>query len=114
MPYFSIVTNQSIDRTANQQLLKKTSAFIAELLGKPESYVMISIQPETPLIFGGSDEPAALVRLKSINLPVDRCPELSEKICNLIEQELGVPQDRVFIDFKDLERNMFGWNGKTF
>ena len=114
MPYFSIETNQSIDPPSNRQLLKKTSAFIANLLGKPESYVMISIKPDTPLIFGGSDAPAAFVRLKSIGLPRDRCPELSEKICNLIEQELAVPRDRVFIDFKDLARNMFGWNGKTF
>lgn len=114
MPYFSIETNQPIDPASNRQLLKKTSAFIAELLGKPESYVMISIQPDTPLIFGGSDAPAAFVQLKSIGLAVDRCPELSEKICRLIEQELAVPQDRVYIDFKDLARNMFGWNGKTF
>ena len=114
MPYFSIETNQPIDQESNQQLLKKTSAFIADLLGKPEAYVMISIQPETPLILGGSDAPAAFVRLKSIGLPQDRCPELSEKICRLIEQEFGVPQDRVFVDFKDLAGNMFGWNGKTF
>jgi phenylpyruvate tautomerase PptA (4-oxalocrotonate tautomerase family) len=114
MPYFSIETNQPIDREARQQLLKKTSTFIADLLGKSESYVMISIQPDAPLIFGGSDEPAAFVRLKSIGLPTDRCPELSEKICHHIQEELGVPQDRVFIDFKDLEKSMFGWNGKTF
>ena len=114
MPYFSIETNQAIDPASNRQILKKTSAFIADLLGKPESYVMVSIQPETPLVFGGSDEPAAFVRLKSIGLPIDRCQELSEKICRLVEQEIGVPKDRVFIDFKDVARNMFAWNGKTF
>ena len=114
MPYFSIETNLSIDQASIQRLLKKTSAFIADLLGKPESYVMISLQPDTPLTFSGSEAPAAFVRLKSIGLPQDRCPEMSEKICRLIEQDLGVPQDRVFIDFKDLARSMFGWNGKTF
>ncbi|UCF92421.1 MAG: hypothetical protein JSW39_29855 [Desulfobacterales bacterium] len=114
MPYFSIETNQTIDPESTPELLKKTSAFIAGLLGKPESYLMISIQPGTPLIFGGSDEPAAFVRLKSIGLPHDRCPELSAKICGHIAQELDIPQDRVFIDFKDLEGQMFGWNGKTF
>ena len=114
MPYFSIETNQTIDKPANQELMKKTSAFVADLLGKPESYVMISIKPGTPLTFGGSAESAVFVRLKSIGLPKDRCTELSEKICGYIEQELGVSKDRIFIDFKDLERNMFGWNGKTF
>ena len=114
MPYFSIETNQTVDPASNQDLMKKTSAFIAELLGKPESYVMIAIKPGTPLIFSGSDEPAAFVRLKSIGLPKERCTEFSEKICSYVEQELEVPPERVFIDFKVLERDLFGWNGKTF
>ena len=114
MPYFCIEINQPVDRTANRELLKKMSASLADLLGKPEAYVMIAIKPETPLIFGGSDESAAFVRLKSIGLPKNRCPQLSEKICGLIEQELQIPKNRIFIDFKDLNREMFGWNGKTF
>ena len=114
MPYFSIETNQTIDQVSNRDLMKKTSVFIAELLAKPESYVMIAIKPETPLTFAGSDEPTAFVRLKSIGLPKERCSEFSEKICGFVKQELEVPPNRVFIDFKDLEREMFGWNGKTF
>ena len=114
MPYFSIETNQTTDRISNPELMKKTSAFIADLLGKPESYVMISIKPGASLVFGGSDQPAAFVRLKSIGLPKDRCTEFSAKICSYIAEELSVPQDRVFIDFKDIDRNLFGWNGKTF
>jgi phenylpyruvate tautomerase len=114
MPYFSIETNQTINQASNRDLMKKMSAFIAGLLGKPESYVMIAIKPETPLIFAGGDEPAAFVRLKSIGLPKARCPEFSEKICGVVELELKVPPNRVFIDFKDLERDMFGWDGKTF
>jgi hypothetical protein len=114
MPYFSIETNQTIDQASNRNLMKKTSAFIAELLGKPESYVMIALKPETPLIFAGSDEPAAFVRLKSIGLPKERCTAFSEKICGFVEKELKVFSNRIFIEFKNLERDMFGWNGKTF
>jgi phenylpyruvate tautomerase len=114
MPYLSIDTNQTIDEATTQEIMKKASSLIAGLLGKPESYVMISIKPGTPLTFAGTNDPAAFVRLKNIGLPKDRCTELSEKICGFIDQELGVPKDRVFIDFKALERNLFGWNGKTF
>lgn len=114
MPFFSIETNQPIDPATRTDLLKKTSALIADLLGKPESFVMISIKPGIPLIFSGSDQPAAFVRLKSIGLPEDRCTAFSEKICDFIEQELSIPKDRVFIDFKNADRNLFGWNGKTF
>ena len=114
MPYFSIETNQAIDQASNRELLHKTSSFIAELLGKPESYIMISIKSEILLNFAGSDEPTAFVRLKSIGLPKERCTEFSKKICGFVERELEIPPNRVFIDFKDLKREMFGWNGKTF
>ena len=114
MPYFSIETNQTVDPASNRDLMKKTSTFIAELLGKPEPFVMIAIKPGTPLIFAGSAEPAAFVRLKSIGLPKERNTDFSEKICGFIQQELNVPPNRVFIDFKDLERDMFGWDAKTF
>ena len=114
MPYFSIETNQEIDQASNPQLMKKTSAFIADLLGKPEAYVMIAVKQGTSLVFGGSDAPAAFVRLESIGLPKESCTAMSHKICSYIEDELGVLPDRIFIDFRDLERNMFGWNGKTF
>jgi phenylpyruvate tautomerase PptA (4-oxalocrotonate tautomerase family) len=114
MPYLSIETNRTVEEASTQAIMKKASSLIAGLLGKPESYVMISIKPETPLSFAGTDAPAAFIRLKSIGLSKDRCVEFSEKICDFIDQELGVPNNRVFIEFKDLERNLFGWNGKTF
>ena len=43
-------------------------------LGKPESYVMVSIQPSTPLVFGGSDGPAAFVRLRFVGLAAASWP----------------------------------------
>lgn len=114
MPYFSIDTNQAHTESTNLEVMQKASAFIAALLGKPESYVMVSIKPATPLTFAGTGDPAAFVCLKSIGLPKERCTTFSEKICGFIEQELGVPPDRVFIDFTDLDRSQFAWNAKTF
>jgi len=114
MPYFRIETNVTVDRKAAQDTAAAASAIMADLLGKPESYVLASFHPDTPLVFGGSREPAAMVHLKSIGLPKARCAELSEKICAFVEKTLKVPPGRVFIDFKDLDGKMFGWNGRTF
>jgi phenylpyruvate tautomerase len=113
MPYFSIETNQALDGAGVPLFTRKASAFVAELLGKPESYVMTSLKPKTAMNFGGTDGPAAFVRLKSIGLPRQRCGELAEAICAFVDRELGVPKERVFIDFKDVERSLFGWNGGT-
>jgi hypothetical protein len=40
--------------------------------------------------------------------------KITEHFISLIQKQLGVPNDRIFIDFKDIERNLLGWNGKTF
>jgi phenylpyruvate tautomerase PptA (4-oxalocrotonate tautomerase family) len=114
MPYFSVETSKIIDQVGEEALSHKASAFIAELLGKPEGYVMVAIKHSTPMRFGGGLGPTAMVQLHSIGLPEERCAEFSGKICAFIEETLGVAPDRIYIDFRDLKRSMFGWNGKTF
>jgi phenylpyruvate tautomerase PptA (4-oxalocrotonate tautomerase family) len=114
MPFFKIETNQQPNPGEIQSILKKSSEFISEMLEKPENYVMVSIEAGKQMMFGGNNHPTAFVKLKSIGLPVDRCAEFSGKICAFLSSELDIEPDRIFIGFMDLERNMFGWNGKTF
>ena len=44
MPLLTISTNISLDNQAAQALCLKASSHVASLLGKPESYVMVSLQ----------------------------------------------------------------------
>jgi len=114
MPFFKIETNQPINPDGIQRILKNASEFISEMLGKPEQYVMVSIEPEKQMMFSENDDPTAFVQLKSIGLAIDGCADFSSQICQFLAGELRISADRVYIDFADLERNMFGWNGKTF
>lgn len=113
MPYFSIETNKQIDASANEKLMKKASAFLSVMLGKPEQVIMVTIKPGMPYIFGGTSDPAAFVQVKSLGLERDRCSEFSEKVCSFLEEETGVPRDRAFIEFIDIDGKIFGWNGRT-
>jgi len=112
MPYLKIQTNKEIDDKG--PLMKEMTGLLVELLGKPEKYIMIAVEPFTEMSFGGTDEPTAFVELKSIGLPSDVTSELSEAICKLINRQLAIPPDRIYIEFIDAPRNMFGWNGDTF
>ena len=114
MPYVRIETNKEVDHTAAQQTLKRTSEFVANLLGKPDKWVMVSVIHRIPMMFGGGAEPVAYVEIKSIGLPENKCPEFSEALCDFIESELDVAPDRTYIDFYDIDRKMFGWNRGTF
>lgn len=114
MPYVEVATNVEIDDLTARDLLHKVSGLVAEMLGKPEKYVLARITPGQTLSHGGGSDPAAFVMLKSIGLPVDRTGEFSSKICAFLKAEMGVEGDKVYIDFADIERSMFGWNSGTF
>lgn len=112
MPYFKIQTNEELLHA--KQLIKKASQLVAEVLGKPEKYVMISLQEKQQMLFGGEDKPLIFCELKSIGLPGDRTAEISEKLTRFLTEETGVSAERIYIEFSNAERNMWGWNGGTF
>ena len=114
MPYLKIVTNERLDDVSLQELLKNSSAFAAKLLGKPEKWMMVEINHGRPMIFDANTQPTAFVELKSIGLAQEMCAHLSQSLCTFLEGELGIPPDRIYIEFWDINGKMFGWNGGTF
>lgn len=112
MPLLTIKTNTRIDN--KKDLALTASKKVAEILTKPESYVMIDVMPEQTLIFAGNDEPAAFLALKSLSLPESSTADFSNALCELINQQLGIDKSRVYIEFSNPERHMWGWNGATF
>ncbi len=84
------------------------------MLGKPESYVMVLVQANQSLSFAGSNDPAVYMELKSLGLPQDSTKALSKSLAELVQSELGVPADRVYIEFASPERHLWGWNSSTF
>lgn len=112
MPLLEIITNTVVD--SEQVIATRASKLTAELLAKPESYVMVRIQTEQSLLFAGSNEPAALVQLKSLGLPEKNTAELSASICDFISSEFYIDSARIYIEFSNPERHMWGWDKRTF
>jgi len=112
MPLLSIRTNISLsDRSSLASLASKTTA---NALGKPESYVMVAVEDQLTMLFAGSDEPTAYLELKSISLPESETKTLSSALCQLINEQLDIEKNRIYIEFSNAERHMWGWNGSTF
>jgi len=104
MPLLKIHSNTPIQNS--HTLLAKASSKLAEILGKPEKFVMLSLEHNPEMIFGGSDAPLLYIELKSIGLPRDKTREISSKLSEFLHQETGVPVDRMYIEFADAERAM--------
>ena len=87
---------------------------MAELLGKPERFVMIDIQGDATMLFSGSDAPCAMLRVESIGLEADATADLSAALCHAMGHLLDLPADRVYIAFAGPDGAMWGWNRQTF
>ena len=114
MPYLQIQTNQSLDEAQRQALMQQSSKAVADILGKPENYVMVAIQSSVPMLFAGNDQPLAYLQLKSLGLPESSTVDFSKALCDLLNHELDINPNRIYIEFSSPDRHMWGWNKQTF
>lgn len=96
-------------------LLKILSSKLATHVGKPESYVMTAFEPNVAMTFGGTIEPTCYIEVKNIGtLSPAQTKTMSQDFSQVISEKLGVPINRIYIEFTDAKGAMWGWNGSTF
>jgi phenylpyruvate tautomerase PptA (4-oxalocrotonate tautomerase family) len=114
MPLLNLETTVVLSEDKRKALLVSLSKAVAETIGKPEQYVMVSVSQAAILMSGNPGE-AAFVDVRSIGgLSDDVNRRLSQKVCKLLNDSLGVPQNRIYLNFTDVEATNWGWNGSTF
>jgi len=116
MPLIKVQTSVALPApTAVEGLLKILSAKLATHLGKPESYVMTAFEPEVAMTFAGTVEPVCYIEVKSIgNMSPAQTKAMSQDFCQVVNEKLGVPINRIYIEFADAKASLWGWNGSTF
>ena len=112
MPLLEISTNVRIDDST--ALAKDASRIVAGMLGKPESYVMVIINADASLVFGGSDDATAYLTLKSLGMDESKTADYSTHLCGFVQNKLDISPSRIYIEFSSPERHMWGWDGRTF
>ncbi|MFB2834298.1 phenylpyruvate tautomerase MIF-related protein [Floridanema evergladense] len=116
MPLIKVQTSVTAPEKAEvESLLKTLSSGLAKHLGKPESYVMTAFEPNVPMTFAGTTDPVCYIEIKSIGtMSPAQTKSMSQDFCQQINQTLGVPANRIYIEFADAKGAMWGWNSSTF
>ncbi len=116
MPLIKVQSSISTPEKAEvEEMLKTLSSKLAKHTGKPESYVMTAFEAEVPMTFGGSTDPVCYIEIKSVGtMKPEQTKSMSQDFCQEINQALGVPTNRIYIEFADAKGAMWGWNGSTF
>ncbi len=112
MPFIQINTSHKSVVENDDELQKDISKIVAELTGKPESYVMTIIQRDTKMTFAGSDEPCCFIEVKSIGSLTPST--MSKSLCELIASKTNITSDRIYIEFTDVKASNWGFNNSTF
>jgi phenylpyruvate tautomerase PptA (4-oxalocrotonate tautomerase family) len=114
MPFLSLQTNATLTDDARSELAQALAELVSQELGKPLDYVQVHLQLGAFLTFAGTEEKTAFLDLRSLGLPPDKPPVLSAALCGLLQKQLGVAPQRVFLNFQDMPRSHWGWSGRTF
>jgi phenylpyruvate tautomerase len=114
MPLLQLETTVALSDEKKKALLAALSKIVAATIGKPEQYVMI-VANQAAILMSGKPGDAAFVDIRSIGgLSDDVNRQLSQKAGSLLSESLGVPADRVYLNFTDVPAGHWGWNGDTF
>ncbi|XP_073010650.1 uncharacterized protein [Typha latifolia] len=115
MPTLNLSTNLPVDAVVASDILKDCTKALAKIIGKPESYVMISLNGGVPMAFAGSEEPAAYGEVISIGgLGPNVNGKLSSALAEILETKLSIDSSRFYVKFHDVQGSYVGFNGSTF
>eukprot|EP00560_Eucampia_antarctica_P003123 CAMPEP_0197834870 /NCGR_PEP_ID=MMETSP1437-20131217/24017_1 /TAXON_ID=49252 ORGANISM="Eucampia antarctica, Strain CCMP1452" /NCGR_SAMPLE_ID=MMETSP1437 /ASSEMBLY_ACC=CAM_ASM_001096 /LENGTH=140 /DNA_ID=CAMNT_0043439895 /DNA_START=225 /DNA_END=647 /DNA_ORIENTATION=+ len=96
------------------EVMKACSKAIEAVTGKPEQWIAVSIRDKEDIIFGGSEDPAALGCVYSLgSISMESNGAMMRSFAEFLEP-FGVPADRMYVNFFDMPRANIGWNGRTF
>jgi phenylpyruvate tautomerase len=116
VPLVQVFTNVPAPAQAEERaFLGELSRLLAVRFDKPERWVMTCLVPGLAMTFGGTTAPTAYVAVKNIGtMKPDDTARLSSELAERLQKALGVPPERVYIQFTDAVDYLWGWNGGTF
>lgn len=114
MPCISTKLPMKLEAEKEKRMKERFGEAISLIPGKSESWLMVVFQDEVDLYFQGEKlDSGAFVEVSILGKLSDGpCNALTEAICNILSEELGIPSSKVYIKYEGTTQ--WGWNGRNF
>lgn len=114
MPFIHVKLSGKLEPEKIEFVKTKLGKAISLLPGKSENYLMINIEPECHLYFGGNcNTPTAMCCVSVFGKASrDACEALTAEICNILKSEAAVPPNRCYVKFEFCDT--WGYDGYLF
>ena len=109
MPYINVSTSAKV--SDKDKFLEEISILISSLTNKSRKFVMAKIDDNCQMYFDDST-PSCILEIKSIGAL--NPSEMAKPISDFVYEKMGVPIDRIYISFEDVQASFWAWNGRTF
>ncbi|XP_033641516.1 macrophage migration inhibitory factor-like [Asterias rubens] len=108
MPLIKIATNVKGDSIDQEAFLKQAGVAFQETIDKPMSKVLVQLQLDQLMSFGGTTEPCAMIDVLSAGkISKEENMKYTKALTELMAK-INVPQNRMYVIFVDLPRDNIG------
>ncbi|MGM0508023.1 MAG: phenylpyruvate tautomerase MIF-related protein [Fusobacteriota bacterium] len=115
MPFIETKIGKAVTKTEEIDLKHGFAKIMEEEIGKPERALMINIEDEKRIYLGGKLDTVSYVEIKLLGkLNIEQKDILTNRIGKLYNEILNVDSNKIYITFFEMERQDWGFNGKTF
>ena len=114
MPFIGSKVSIKTTDAQKEELKKKLGQAIAILPGKSERWLMVELEDEKKLYFGGDDSaPTAYVTVSVLGNPDSSSfAKMTAELSKIYKDLLGISPDRLYVKYDTTHD--WGWNGSNF
>lgn len=104
MPFIRVTTNKIVSYDQEKELKSELAKAVAAI-GKPEYYLMVSIEGgEGHMWLGGSDDPCAMVEVNVYGrISSSSYDPLTKSIASSVSKVLEIPSQRIYTNYKEFD-----------
>lgn len=114
MPYINVMTTMKVGDEKAEVLKNALGKAIERVPGKSERWLMVSVEDEKKIWFGGDNsEDSAFVSVSVFgSLSDDVADRLTGEICEILYGSLGILPSRIYVRYSDHDK--WGFDGANF
>jgi len=104
-------TNTHIPDDRGKIIVQNLTKAVARITGEPETEIRVEMAGNRRMRMAESDEPIAHVEIRNVEIAKDRARELTQAVCPVIEDALGILDNRIYIAVVSTRNSMWRVNG---
>lgn len=104
-------TNASVPEDRVKIITQNLTKAVARVTGESEREMRVEIAGNRRMRMAESDEPIAHVEIRNVEFPKDRARELTQAVCPVLEEAMGIHDSKVYIAVISTRNSMWRVNG---